>query len=42
MTYVKAEAIVDILADTLATVKPKTLSEKLADVKVRILDEMCY
>ena len=42
MTDVKAEAIVDILPNTLAEVKPETLSEKLADVKVGILDEMCY
>ena len=42
MTDVKAEAIVDILPNTIAEVKPETLSEKLADVKVGILDEMCY
>ena len=36
----KAQAIVDILADTLAEVKPETLSKKLADVKAGKLDEM--
>ena len=40
MTDVKAEAIVDILANTLAEVKPETLIKKLADVKARTLDEM--
>ena len=37
MTNVKAEAIVDILADTLADIKPGTLSEKLVDVKAGTL-----
>ena len=40
MTDVKAEAIVDILANTLAVVKPKTLSDKLADVKAGTQDKM--
>ena len=40
MTNVKAEAIVDILAYTLAAVKPETLSKKLADVKAGKLEEM--
>ena len=42
MTNVKAEAIVDILADTLAEVKPETLRHKLANVKARTLDEIRY
>ena len=36
----KAEAIFDILADTLAVVKPEKLSNKLANVKAGTLDEM--
>ena len=42
MTDKKTEAIVDILANTLAEVKPETLSGKLSDVKARKLDEMRY
>ena len=42
MTDKKTEAIVDILANTLAKVKPETLSDKLTDVKARKLDEMRY
>ena len=40
MKHQKAEAIVDILANTLAEVKPETLSEKLTHVKIEKLDEM--
>ena len=40
MKHQKAEAIVDIFANTLAEVKPETLSEKLTDVKIEKLDEM--
>ena len=42
MTDKKAEAIVDILAKTLAEIKPKTLSEKLTNVKAAKRDEMRY
>ena len=42
MTDKKTEAIVDILANTLAEVKPGTLSDKLTDVKAGKLDEMRY
>ena len=42
MTDKKTEAIVDILANTLAEVKPETLSDKLTDVKAGKLDEMRY
>ena len=42
MTDKKTEAIVDILANTLAEVKPETLSDKLTDVKARKLDETRY
>ena len=42
MTDKKTEAIVDILANTLAEVKPETLSDKLTGVKARKLDEMRY
>ena len=42
MTDKKTEAIVDILTNTLAEVKPETLSDKLTDVKARELDEMRY
>ena len=42
MTDKKTEAIVDILVNTLAEVKPETLSDKLTDVKARKLDEMRY
>ena len=42
MTDKKAEAIVDILANTLAQVKPKTLSDKLTDVKAGKLDKIRY
>ena len=42
MTDKKTEAIVDILAITLAEVKPETLSDKLTDVKAGKLDEMRY
>ena len=42
MTDKKTEAIVDILANTLAEVKPETLSDKLTDVKASKLDEMRY
>ena len=42
MTDKKTEAIVDIFANTLAEVKPETLSDKLTDVKARKLDEMRY
>ena len=38
MTHNKAEAIVNILANTLAEVKPEKLSEKLTDVKVGKLE----
>jgi len=39
VTNVKAKAVVEILADTLAEVRPETLSDRLADVKVRTLYE---
>ena len=42
MTDKKTEAIVDILANTLAEVKPETLSDKLTDAKARKIDEMRY
>ena len=42
MTDKKTEAIVDILVNTLAEVKPETLSDKLTDVKAKKLDEMRY
>ena len=42
ITNKKAEAIVHILANTLAEVKPKTLSDKVTDVKAGKLDEMRY
>ena len=42
MTDKKTEAIVDILANTLAEIKPETLSDKLTHVKARKLDEMRY
>ena len=38
----KAETIVDILANTLAEVKPEKLSDKLTDANARKLDEMRY
>jgi len=37
---VKAEAIFDMLADTLAVGKPEKLSNKLANVMDATLDEM--
>ena len=40
MNDVKVEAIVDILADTLAEVKPETLTDKLADLKTGTLDDI--
>ena len=42
MTDKKAETIVDILANTLAEVKPEKLSEKLTDTNAGKLDEMRY
>ena len=42
MTDKKADAIVDILANTVAEVKPETLSDKLTDVKAGKQDEMRY
>ena len=42
MTDKKAEAIVDILANTLTQVKPETLSDKLSNVKAGKLDKMRY
>ena len=36
------KAIVDILANTLAEVRPETLSDKLTDVKARKLDKKSY
>ena len=36
MTDKKTEAIVDILANTLAEVKPETFSDKLIDVKAEM------
>ena len=42
MTDKKAKEIVDILANTLAEVKPETLSDKLFDAKAGKLDEMRY
>ena len=36
------KAIVDILANTLAKVKPETLSDKLTDVKAGKLDKISY
>ena len=40
MTDVKAEAIVDILADTQAQVKPEKLTDKLVDLKAGRLDDI--
>ena len=40
MTDVKAEAIVNILAITVAEVKPETLSDNLTFVKAGELDEI--
>lgn len=40
MTDVKAEAIVNILAITVAEVKPETLSDNLTFVKAAELDEI--
>ena len=42
MTDKKAETIVDILANTLAEVKPEKLSDKLTDTNAGKLDEMRY
>ena len=42
MTDKNAKAIVDILANTLAEIKPETLSDKLTDLKAGKLDEIRY
>ena len=36
------KALVDILANTLAEVRPETLSDKLTDVKAAKLDKKSY